>query len=281
MTIKKNIEIIGSAGRIMLTDIFYNKNEKVKPVIIYAHGFNGFKDWGNFDAIAKEFATEGFVFVKFNFSHNGTTVEQPEEFIDLQAFSQNNYTKELNDLNVIINWVAETTEIEQDSSERIIYLLGHSRGGGVVILQAAEDRRIKKVATWACVSDCKTPWGNWSEERMEAWKANEVEYYLNARTGQKMPINYQLYKDYEINNLRLDIHSAIASLNIPVLLCHGINDEAVTIDKARLLHNLQSNSKLFKVKSDHVFGRKHPAENNDLGEPMSEVINMTIEFFKE
>ncbi|WP_435524823.1 hypothetical protein [Chryseobacterium indoltheticum] len=39
--------------------------------------------------------------VKFNFSHNGTTVEDPENFADLEAFGNNNYSKELSDLGVL------------------------------------------------------------------------------------------------------------------------------------------------------------------------------------
>ncbi len=67
MIIYKNEEVMGSAGRAMLTDIFYIKNSITKPVVIYAHASNGFKDWGNFDVIARQFAHAGFVFVKFNF----------------------------------------------------------------------------------------------------------------------------------------------------------------------------------------------------------------------
>ena len=79
----KNILVSGSGGRQMAVDICYENNESPQPVVIYAHGFNGFKDWGNFDLVAAKFAAEGFVFVKFNFSHNGTTPQQPETFADL------------------------------------------------------------------------------------------------------------------------------------------------------------------------------------------------------
>src|ERR1044072_3126542 len=101
MTIIKDIQLEGSHVKPILTDIFYDENAAQKPVVIYAHGFNGFKDWGNFDLIAKQFAAAGFVFIQFNFSHNGTTVEQPEDFADLEAYGNNNYTKELDDLSTV------------------------------------------------------------------------------------------------------------------------------------------------------------------------------------
>ena len=49
--------------------------------------------------LQKTFAASGIAVLKFNFSHNGGTVEQPIDFPDLEAFGHNNYTKELDDLN--------------------------------------------------------------------------------------------------------------------------------------------------------------------------------------
>ena len=127
---------------------------------------NGFKDWGNADIIAKQFGDAGFVFVKFNFSHNGTTPEHPQEFKDVQAFGNNNYTKQLYDLNAVVNWVCNGNSIHQKVIDNNnIYLIGHSMGGGIATLFAAKDNRIKKLITWAGISECKTPWTNWSEEK--------------------------------------------------------------------------------------------------------------------
>src|SRR6185312_7221771 len=83
----KNILVNGVDKKPMTLDIFFENDTKQKPVIIYAHGFNGFKDWGNFDLIAEKFAKHNYVFVKFNFSHNGTTPEHVEEFADLEALA--------------------------------------------------------------------------------------------------------------------------------------------------------------------------------------------------
>ena len=99
----KNIEIIGAQNRTTLFDIHFIKNNIKKPIIIYIHGFNGFKDWGNFDLIAEKFATQNYFFVKMNLSHNGTTISQPEEFANLDAYSENNYSKELLDVEKMMN----------------------------------------------------------------------------------------------------------------------------------------------------------------------------------
>jgi len=77
----KNILINGSGGLPITLDIFYIGN-KPQPLVIYAHGFNGFKDWASFDLVAEQFAEAGFCFIKFNFSHNGTSAQSPEDFVD-------------------------------------------------------------------------------------------------------------------------------------------------------------------------------------------------------
>jgi uncharacterized protein len=282
MEIQKNIVLTGSNNRQFATDIFYLADDQPKPVIIYTHGFNGFKDWANFDLIAKQFATAGFVFIKFNTSHNGTTPEHPEDFVDLEAYGQNNYTKELYDLQVVIDWsLSNENPHSKYINEHKLYLIGHSRGGGVVIIKAAEDARVKAITTWASVSEAKTPWGSWSDNKMKEWKATGVQYYLNGRTNQQMPIYYQLYEDHCNNAERLNIIKAISSLRIPVLICHGTKDEAVPVEKAGELQQAQPSAALFLVSSDHVFGRKHPWTEENLPTAMQEVVDRTISFFQQ
>jgi dienelactone hydrolase len=281
MKILKNFLLTGSLSKPIATDIFYNDDGIAKPVVIYAHGFNGFKDWGNFDLIAKQFAAAGFTFIKFNFSHNGTTAAHPEEFTDLEAYGNNNYTKELDDLQSVTGWaLGENNPHAGNIDKTKLLLIGHSRGGGIAILKAAEEKRIKALATWASVAECKTPWSTWNEEKLNEWKKTGVQYYLNGRTRQQMPLYYQLYEDFWNNAERLNIQKAIGSLSIPVLICHGTKDEAVPVEKAYLLKQAKQDATLFLVESDHVFGRKHPWTENNLPQPMQEVVDKTIDFFK-
>ncbi|NIR49504.1 hypothetical protein GWO43_13475, partial [candidate division KSB1 bacterium] len=182
MEIQKNVFVDGLHQKPILVDIYFQANQTPKPVIIFAHGFKGFKDWGHFDLVAREFANQNFAFVKFNFSHNGTTPENPLSFNDLEAFGHNNFSIELDDLKSVMNFILgeksplSSTEITREQ----LYLLGHSRGGGIVILKAREDERVKKIVTWASVNE----FGKfWPEETIEEWKENGVLFVENARTG--------------------------------------------------------------------------------------------------
>lgn len=281
MILYKNFIVPGKDGKPMSTDITLLQNGIRKPLIIYAHGFNGFKDWGNFNLIAQQFAEAGFVFVKFNFSHNGTTPDQPEEFVDLEAYAENNYTTQLDELEKIIDWCLDEKHNSMDEIDTSnIYLLGHSLGGGLVIIKAAEDDRISKVVTWAAIRECKTPWGSWDAEKISEWKLTGVAYTVNSRTMQQMPLNIQLYHDFQLHKKRLNIKQAIKSIRIPALLCHGTLDGSVTVDKAVLLKSWQPKATLFFVESDHVFGRKHPWLENTLPIAMQTVLEKTLEFFR-
>jgi uncharacterized protein len=279
---EKNIPLAGSEGRLMGVDIFFEASNAPKPVVLYIHGFNGFKDWGNMDLIATQFASKGYVFVKMNLSHNGTTLEHPEEFVDPEAFGQNNYSKELYDVGCVIDWLCmENQPFKEELNNEKLVLLGHSRGGGGAILKASVQKNVKALITWASVAECQTPWGSMSQKRMERWKADGVMYYINKRTGQQLPMYYQLYEDFMLQKDMLSIRNAIQAIRIPILLCHGTKDAAVPIGKALLLKSWQPSATLFQVDSDHVFGRTHPWTAHTLPEAAQTVVDASIHFLND
>lgn len=280
----KNIVIAGSKEKPIALDLLYpnitNSDTKL-PVIVYVHGFNGFKDWGNFGLIAHQFANKGFFFVKFNFSHNGTSPQHPEEFIDLDSFANNNYSKELYDLNRVIDWLHLSDNAFFPLLDlHKIALIGHSKGGAVSIVKTAEDRRIGALVTWAAPAHCKTPWDNWSEDRMLEWKQSGTQYYLNGRTKQQMPMNHQLYEDYLANRERLDVLKAAANITVPWLICHGYDDTQVSLINAKQLCKAQPEAEVYTLPGDHVFGRRHPWTVPNLPHSMQLVVDKSASFLK-
>lgn len=265
----KNIIIQGRHKKPILLDTFYIDDGQPKPILVFCHGYKGFKDWGAWDLMAEEFANQGFYFVKFNFSYNGGTVEQPIDFPDLEAFGNNNFTKELDDLDTVINWL-----FEQDNSNfnlNNIILLGHSRGGGIVTIKAAEDSRVTKVVSLAGVSDYKNrfPKG----KALKQWEKDGVYYVLNGRTKQQMPHFYQFYEDFEKNEERLTIKRAVENLQIPHLIIHGDTDTSVSIEEAFNLHQWNPKSTLNIIKcADHVFNCKQPWMEKNMPPQLLEVI---------
>ncbi len=277
MIISKNNSVQGNHGKPILIDTFYIEDKTPKPVVIFCHGYKGFKDWGPWDLVGKTFAKAGFYFIKFNFSHNGGTVEHPIDFPDLEAFGNNNYTKELDDLDTVINWIEQSTSLKQVANTSNLSLIGHSRGGGIVTIKTAEDNRISNLITWAGV--CNFEKRTATIGNLEAWKQTGVKYVLNGRTKQQMPHYYQFYQDFIANKERLNIENACKNIKIPHLIAHGIDDPSVLFIEAEHLHQWNKNSVLFPIpKCDHVFNTKHPWEKNTLSNELSILVNKTIAF---
>lgn len=275
----KNHPIPGSNYRPTPIDVFYKETGQKKPVIVFSHGFKGFKDWGSFNLMAEYFAERGFVFVKFNFSHNGGTVENPIDFPDLEAFGNNTYTKELDDLGIVIDFIENNDIIkppEIDTNK--IYLLGHSRGGGISILKTNEDPRVKKLATLASVSNygSRFPKG----DRLKAWEEIGVEYVMNSRTKQQMPMNFELYRDFKANESRLDILKAANRLSVPFLILHGEKDPTVSIKDANQLHSRCKHSEMkIHPTADHTFNVSHPWTSNKPSQELQWALDQLIDFY--
>ena len=277
MICQKNIVISGQHQRPILLDAHYLENDIPKPIVIFCHGYKGFKDWGAWNIMARKFASEGYCFLKFNFSHNGGTVEQPIDFPDLKAFGQNNYSIELDDLDSVINWVCTLGKLKTKLNLDKITLIGHSRGGGVATIKAEEDSRIKSLITLAGVSDFKArfPTG----DAFDAWKREGVYFIENGRTRQQMPHYFQFYEDFVKNEDRLTIKRAASNLKIPHLIIHGDDDTSVSVEEAKALHRWNPKSQLTIVKgANHVFGTSHPWSQNTLPKEFETAIEAMLGF---
>ena len=279
MTVAKNQIIPQPHSKPIVVDTFFTKDNKAKPIVIFCHGYKGFKDWGAWNLMAESFAKAGFFFIKFNFSHNGGTIENPIDFPDLEAFGNNNYTKELDDLKTVIDWIYTSSVYKDEIDINNISLIGHSRGGGIVCIKAEEDQRITKLITLAGVSD----YGSRSSTTgdLEQWEKDGVKFIINGRTKQKMPHYYQFYTNFIENEKRLTIQRAVKNLKIPFCIIHGDGDTSVAIQEAKNLHQWNSNSELFIIeKANHVFGTKHPWEEKKLPKDLKITTDKSIEFLK-
>ncbi len=249
------------------------------PVLIFMHGFKGFKDWGHFPLIAEYLVRSGFAVVRFNFSHNGTTPDKLTEFADLEAFGKNTFSIELADLSVVIDDIFWRGGKELNCDPNRLGLIGHSRGGGIALLAAHHDSRVKAVATWGGVSDFE-PMVN-PPDLLE-WKKNKVMYVDNARTGQKMPLNFTLREDFYKNRKKLSIPFAVNHLSIPQLIVHGTSDTSVLFSEAEKLGSWNLFAQLVEIQNgDHTFAGKHPWESKELPKETIEALQATISFFRD
>ena len=261
-------------------DAFYLKDDLPKPVILFIHGFNGFKDWGHFNLIANYAAQQGFTFVKFNLSHNGTTPDRPTEFVDLKAYGTDHFSTDLDDIGLVINYLySKDCPFSKQMDLSRIFLIGHSRGGALVMLKAGEDDRIKGIATWASIVSTMH---FWTPEHIEKVTKHGVVYITNGRTKQKLPLYKSYYEDAVFNGDRLNVEEKLKRLNIPVLVTHGNADPSIPVQFADQLENWKPDVEKFIIEgANHTFGSYHPYDQEKLPEHAHVLLDKTLNFFKQ
>ena len=275
----KNIIINGSLEKSILIDAAFSANKRPKQVVVFCHGFKGFKDWGPFNKIATHFAEQDIVFVKFNFSFNGTTISDPLNFGDLKAFGNNNFCKELDDLSLVLDWIENFQDLKGEIDTSKISLFGHSRGGSIAMLKSAEDTRIRKVISWASPSNFldRLP----KKEKLTKWKELGVAYIYNGRTKQNMPMYFQFYENCIKFAKRLNIQNAVSKMSIPHLLVHGSDDPTVSLSEAVNIKSWNTNVRLHVIDgANRVLGGFHPYDLEKFPKDLNEAIEVTIKFLK-
>lgn len=268
----KNQVYIGSNKRQSLIDLNLPNND-TELLVLFIHGYKGYKDWGCWNLVEEFFVDKGIGFCKLNLSHNGGTIDSPIDFSDLEAFGENRYTYELEDIAEGIDWIFSKI----DMTNKQLFLIGHSRGGGDVIL-SSEDERVNGIITWASISDIGSRFPTGKE--LQKWKEDGVRYIENARTKQQMPHYFSFYEDWFYNQDLLNIESAAKSIEKPCLHIHGDNDEAVSFNESKSLSKWTKGELVIIKGANHTFGSSHPWNSNLLPQPLAEVCQKTYEFIQ-
>jgi len=225
------------------------------PVVVCCHGFKGFKDWGFHPWLGVRLADAGIAAVHFNFSRNGVR-EADGDIEDLDTFRRNTLSIERDDLDTVLDAVLSGA-IDPSLDGARLGLLGHSRGGGIALLGAAERPEAKALVTWAAVSHFDRIA---DEATLAEWRRTGVFEVVNSRTGQKLPMGVAFLDDVLANLARLDLLAAARRLAVPWLLVHGTADLTVELGEAEELHEATAGrARLFPLEgAGHTFGAVHP-----------------------
>ena len=160
-----------------------------------------------------------------------------------------------------------------------VYLIGHSMGGGISIIKAAEDRRVKKLVTMASMAYFRKLW---QADMEQQWRLMGITYIINKRTGQELPLKVSLLDDLDKNQARLDIIAAAKRVKQPWLIVHGDADPTVPLSSAKDLHAAQPDTEFLIIPgADHTFGSSHPYLNADLPPLLLEFCKQSIVFLNK
>lgn len=253
------------------------------PAVVVLHGFKGFKDFAFFPYVAEGLADAGMAVVSFNFSGNGIGAD-PERFSELDKFARNSVSAMLEDLGRVVS-ALDSAVIAPGADTRRLGFFGHSLGGGMAILAAAAEARVRALAAWGAVSR----FDRWSAEELRLWKERGYHEVVNQRTGQVFRMGRTWLADLEANAAgRLDVLGAAGRLRCPLLLVHGAEDETVPVEESRSIEAAARRSEAglggrvaFRIVegTGHTFGAVHPFPGTNPA--LEEARAATIRFLAE
>lgn len=275
------VTLTSKEGMPILVDIRYcpKEGQKELPVIIFSHGFKGFKDWGPFNQAANKLAKAGFCVVKFNFSYNGTTPEHSQELYDLDIFAKNTLSREMDDLESVVDFVKKGNvqkAFAHVPSFTRVFLAGHSRGGMISLLVAKEGLGFDGIVTWGCVADMES---KWTKEELSLWKAAGTIKVFCTRTSQHLPLSYEIVEDFYQNKQRVDLKDHPGKIQEPVCIIHTKDDETVSVAEAHEIQEMFPHAELHLIEDGgHLFGAAHPWGVSTLPGPMNIAVEKTIDY---
>lgn len=251
-------------------------NAERKPLVLVLHGLKGFKDWGFFPYTCEYFARCAAITMSINFSLNGMR-EGSDVFDDLDNFARNTISREVEEVALVLQ-ALHSGGIANNALEQWdgrIFVLGHSRGGGVALLATRNNQeRVHKTATWNAVST----FDRFTNRQKQAWRAAGVLESPNARTKQVMAMKVSYLDDIEQHADRLTPAMAVADIRTPVLIIHAEQDLTVPVREAKRLAGAQPAAQLVLIpQTGHTFHAVHPFAGTTA--PLEEALDKTRIFF--
>ena len=151
ISLKIGFGLIGSDRELIRGDLHVPQRLKLgSPVVVYCHGFKGFKDWGFHPHLCSKLAEAGIPTVAFNTSHNGIG-EDLLNFTRLDLFSRNTPNREQNDLATVLEALRDERLGHEFAGDRYV-LVGHSRGTSMVYPLTARTSQVCGVISLAGIS---------------------------------------------------------------------------------------------------------------------------------
>ncbi|XP_022147672.1 uncharacterized protein LOC111016540 [Momordica charantia] len=212
-------------------------------VVILCHGFRSTKENDISVNLAKTLENEGISAFRFDFSGNGESEG---------SFKYGNYNGEADDLHAIIqHWRA--------AGRVISAILGHSKGGDVVLLYASKYHGISFVINVSGRYDLKRG----IKERLgdEFMQRIEKEGYIDVK-NKKGTVEYQVTLESLKDRLNTDMHEACLRIDkeCRVFTVHGSADEIIPVEDAFEFDKIIPNHKLHVIEGANHSYTSHQTE---------------------
>jgi len=230
-------------------DIYYSESKTLMPIVLFMHGFKGYKDWGFIPYVCEKFANEGHISVSFDFRFNGI-VDIERRIYNPEIFAKNTISQEIIDAQDIIMSLKNDKFIA-DIWNGKIYIIGHSLGCAIALMIANQFECIKTIALWAPIAN----FNRYSLRQIQTWKETGKLEFEIFDTKQKMWLGDAFLRDLELNYPKNILREKAKEINVPYLVLHGSEDLTVKPIEGLQIASAGKYSKYIEIeKTGHTFG---------------------------
>ncbi|CAE5958846.1 unnamed protein product [Arabidopsis arenosa] len=220
-------------------------------IVVLCHGFRSTKNDLVMKNVAAAIEKEGISAFRFDFSGNGESEG---------SFYFGNYNYEADDLHSVIRYFTNMNRV-------VPIIIGHSKGGDVVLVYASKYHDIHNVINLSGRYDLKEGIGQrLGEDFLERIKQQG---FIDIKEGNS---GFRVTEKSLMERLNTDMHEACLKIDkeCRVLTVHGSADEVIPLEDAKEFAKIIPNHKLEIVEgADHCY-TKH----------QSQLVTTVMEFIK-
>jgi len=248
-------ELDGAAGETIRGYVHLPAAAGPAAVVLLAHGFKGFADYGFLPLLAERIADTGRAVVRFSFSHCGIT-DETATFDRPDLFERDTFGNQIDDTLALI---AATAAGRLPGADRLdgdrIGMVGHSRGGVTAVLATGATDAIRVVVTLSA------PDRPLHDGQMRAQILAEGRIASpSGRTGEMLYVGRAFIEDLDAAGDRYDMVKLLGEFDRPFMAAHGQADETVDYHAAERLAaaHIHGPTRLTIVPAaGHTFDFKH------------------------
>ncbi|CAA2992169.1 Hypothetical predicted protein [Olea europaea subsp. europaea] len=223
-------------------------------IVVLCHGFQSSKEFNIMINIASALENQGISAFRFDFAGNGESEG---------SFQFGNEFREAEDLRAVIEYFT-------GANRTVAAILGHSKGGNVVLLYASKYHDIPSVVNVSGRYDLKRG----IEQRLgkEVLERIERDGYVNIK-NKKGEFDFKVTKESLMERLNTNMHEACLSIDkrCRVLIVHGSVDEVIPVEDASEFAKIIPNNRLQIIEgADHVYTSHQ-----------EELVSIVLPFIKE
>lgn len=207
---KQRLQIPGGAGGPLAAVLQTpGADAPVRGTVVLAHCFTCTKDIAMLTRLSRALTRAGFAALRFDFSGLGESAGD---------FATTTVSSDIADLVTVCRWLAER-------QRPVDALVGHSLGGTVALLAAAQVPTVRAVAVVNAPAE-PSHLGRLFSDAADVIRAQghaEVEL-----AGRPFPISRAFLDDLGVH----DTAAAVAGLDVDLLVVHAVDDEEVPLSEA-------------------------------------------------